>query len=678
MKLLLVDDDRDMRALLKSALLTHGLEVLEAGSAHEAEGLISREKVDLFIVDGLLPDAPGLSFIKQLRTRGVKAPIVYMSEFFGDLKAFNRITRELSVSLVVYKPVDPDSFSARVAELAGASTPPASTPSPLPGPPSTPGSVTDELAELRRQFAERLPEKLTALELALESSKLEGGLLADARLLAHRLRGSAGSYGYPALGEAMGVVEDFIKAAPSASASQHFFWEQVDRAMTDARLSASRPPEEIGRGTQGIGAKSKALLVVDDDSDFLRMVSGLARKLLIDVVSARTSDEALQRAKSQPLLGAILDVHLHEEDSFSLARRIRETRENAEIPIAFSSVDGRISTRVAAIEAGGTKFFDKPISEESFGELVQQFLRLSQDRQGRVLIVDDDRDLVAHYSHYLRGAGFVVEALHSADELVDKLEEIRPDVLLLDVNLPKISGIDVCRALRTSERWELLPILIVTAHLDPELRLRAFRAGASDVIGKPVLPVELLARVGVQEERMRLLRDRADKDPLSGLMLRRAFVEALQRSLATCAREKKPLSLVLLDLDFFKKVNDRFGHLSGDRVIAGLGELLRRRFRVEDLRARWGGEEFVLVFPGQGKDFAVEAAQRILEEFAQLKFEADDGAAFGATFTAGVAECPADGNSIATLIRSADALLYEGKRAGRNRVIHLGRQGENP
>ncbi len=667
MKLLLVDDDLDVRAVLKTALTARGWEVLEAGSVREAEAALKREKIDLFVITGQLPDATGLTFIMNLRSGGEKAPMVYMSEVFGDLKAFNHITHELGVSLVAYKPVEPASFSARVSELIGwdGSVRRGSLPAPSSGPPS---AIVDELAGLKRQFAEGLPEKLRALELALEASKRQGARLGEARMLAHRLRGSAGSYGFPALGEAMGVAEELLSAPPVRESGLHGFWEQVDRALLDARASASRGAEQSSFGAVANGGTTKPLLIVDDDPDFLRMFHGLAKKLLIDVVSAASSEQALQRARSQPLLGAVLDVHLHEEDSFALARRLRETPANEEIPIAFSSVDGRISTRVAALEAGGTKFFDKPISEESFGDLVQQFLRLSHAGQARVLIVDDDRDVAEHYFHCLRGAGFAVEVLPSADELVDKLEELRPDVLLLDVNLPHVSGIDVCRALRMSERWELLPILIVTAHLDPELRLQAFRAGASDVIGKPVLPEELLARVGVQEERVRLQRDRADKDPLSGLMLRRAFVEALQRPLSACAREKKPLSLVLLDLDRFKQINDTHGHLSGDRVIAGLGQLLRRRFRVEDLRARWGGEEFVLAFPGQGKTFAALAARRVLTEFAALRFSADDGTPFGATFTAGVAECPAEGYSLATLIRSADALLYEGKRAGRNRV----------
>lgn len=661
---LLLDDDEDLRALLRSALVAHGLEVLEAGAGAEADDALGRHPVDLIVVDGVLPDGPGLAFIERLRARDRGIRIVFLSTLYRDLKTFRRLTRELDVSLVVYKPVDPTTFAAKLMELA---EPGEGVTRSVPPESSGASDLARELGELRRQFTEKLPHKLEELESAVRDARTDAARLGDARMFAHRLRGSAGSYGHAAVGELVGVVEDLLNEALSSGSGRRFFWEEVAGAVRDARLAIARAPES-SRSGEIAQAPSKALLVVDDDRDFLQMVRLIARKMLVDVVTAQSFDEALQRASAQPLVAAILDVHLCEEDSYLLARKIRETEGNSEIAIAFASVDRRIETRVAAIEAGGTKFFEKPISEESFGEIVQQLLRLSQTQQGRVLIVDDDLDALAHYSLHLRAAGYFVEQLPSADTLVDKLDEVRPDVLLLDVNLPRVSGIDVCRALRMSERWELLPILIVTAQVDAGTRLRAFRGGASDVIAKPVLPEELLARVGVQVERTRLLRDRADKDPLSGLWLRRAFAEAFQRSLALCTREQKSLALVLLDIDEFKKVNDRYGHLVGDKVIQGLGELLRRRFRVEDLRGRWGGEEFVLVFPGQGEDFAVQATRRLLAEFRELPFSGEDGQLFVAAFTAGVATFPGDGTSLSALIRCADERLYAGKSEGRSRV----------
>jgi diguanylate cyclase (GGDEF)-like protein len=667
---LLLDDDKDLRTLLSPALLAKGLEVIEAAQGREADDILDKRPVDVIVVDGLLPDGPGVEFIERLRRRDRDTRVVFLSAFFRDLKTFKRQTSDLDVSLVLYKPVEPERIAAKIFELAEPPLPEIRTTAP---PETTaPPLVLPAMAELRLEFAKKLPAKLDELDGALQAARGDLGRLGDARTLAHRLRGTAGSYGYPAVGDAVGLIEDRVSGALPTVSKNRLFWEEIEGAVQAARRAAARAPEQAS-SVEVSGALSKALLVVDDDPGFLQMVTALARKALIEVLSAQSADEALELARAQLLIGAILDVHIHGDESFLLARRIRDTEGNGEIPIAFVSADGRIETRVAAVEAGGTRFFDKPISEESFGELVQHFLHLSWSRQGSVLIVDDDQDVVAQYAGRLRLAGYVVDELTTADALVDRLEVAHPDVLLLDVNLPRVSGIDICRALRMSERWEFLPILIFTARLDMETRLRAFRAGASDVVGKPILPEELLARVGAQEERVRLLRDRADKDPLSGLMLRRAFTEAFQRALAACVRERRPLSLVLFDLDHFKLVNDTYGHLAGDRVIAGFGALLRRRFRVEDLRVRWGGEEFILVFPGQGVDLATQSASRLLREFGDLRFSGDEQQTFGATFTAGVSSYPDDGTSLSSLIRRADELMYAGKVAGRS-VVQAGTQ----
>ncbi|HEX7481429.1 MAG TPA: response regulator [Polyangiales bacterium] len=666
-RVLLLDADVGHRRLLRSALVARGLEVIEADRAQDAELALREHAVDLVIVDTLLPDGRGLDFIEQLRSRDRDTRVVFLSDSHRHLQAFRRLSQELDVSLVAYKPVDPTKLAARVVELGSARVGGARPSKPAEH--ASASVLSQEFAELRRGYASRLPDKLAELERALAAAKHDAVSLAEARALAHRLRGSAGTYGFAGVGDAAGLVEDLLAEPVLASAGpRRLFWQDIDGAMSDARAAAARAPLHIERGVDAQSAPVKALLLVDDDPDFLRLVQSAARKLLVEVLTTRSADEALRLAQTRPLLAAILDVHLSEDDSFVLARKIRETKGNSEIPIAFASADRRIETRVAAVEAGGTKFFEKPISEESFGELVHQFLQLSQAGQGRVLIVDDDSDVREQYARHLRNAGLLVEELASADKLVERLEESRPDVLLLDINLPRVSGIDVCRALRMSGPWELLPILLVSAQTDSDTRLHAFRAGASDVLAKPVLPEELLARVGVQLERIRLLRDRADKDPLSGLWLRRAFLEAFQRALASCAREKKPLSLVIIDLDHFKRINDQHGHLAGDQVIARVGELLRQRFRIEDLRARWGGEEFVLVFPGHGVGFAAQAARRLLHDVSQLRFTADDKQLFSVTFSAGVAGYPEDGSSMTALIRRADELLYAGKNAGRNRV----------
>lgn len=660
---LLLDDDDDFRSLVATVLRAAQLEVVEARTLADAEALFEQVGIDLVVVDGLLPDGRGTTFIERLRARNRTARVIFVSAFFRDLKTFERLTKELEVSLVIYKPVDVEDLSNQIQRLVDQPK----TTVPAAGIPD----LKAELAALHAQFTQKLPARLAELEAAVARAEIDQEHIVDARRLAHQLRGSAGSYGYPALGEAAGYVEDLLaEAQADPSAIRRQTWEEVDRALNDTRLCLERVPQLTDPDGLAPGvAMQKALLVVDDDPDFLHFVRMAGRKLLLNVVTAQSASEAMQRARATPLLGAILDVYLFDQTSFSLAREIRDTPANGEIPIAFASADRGIDTRVAAVAAGGTRFFEKPISEESFAALTQQLAMVSDAANGKVLIVDDDPDVVEHYSFHLRGAGIAVDTLDSADTITEKLEEVCPDVLLLDINLPRISGLDVCRALRMSERFELLPILIVTAQTDDRTRLSAFRAGASDVVAKPVIAEELLARVGVQLARERLQRDRADKDALSGLLSRRALVEAFQRALAGATRDGNPLSMVLLDLDTFKKVNDDYGHLAGDQVISRLGDLLRRRFRVEDIRGRWGGEEFMLVFPGEGAEFAEPAAKLLLAEFSDLRFTSDDGQPFSATFTAGVATYPEDGASISTLVRRADERLYRGKRRGRNQIV---------
>lgn len=669
---LLVDSDADVRALLRSALEQQGYSVIEAAGFAEAVEELARAPIDLLVVDGGQSDGSSLEFLAQFRGSFPSTPIVLLSSFFQDLRSFRQLTDELSVSRVVYKPIEAASFAASLTWLLEANPRSQASdpqgPSQAPAPPPPDDEFEAMLALLSDEFAGRLPARLAEIEAHVQAGESER--LAEAQMLAHKLRGSAGSYGFGLVGSALGVVEDLISESLERGGTLEGFTAALSEARS-AALAGPRTTRQALIGTESTLAArvpTRALLVVDDDPDFLELVRAAGENLLVDVVTADSTEAALELAARRPLLAAILDVHLKRRHSFSLADRLRETPGNEGISIAFTSVDRRITTRLAASEAGASRFFEKPVCAENFAEQVQQFLSTSRSSPARVLVVDDDEDILSLYTHTLRSAGFQVSTLTAAVTLVDQLEKLSPDLLLLDINLPGISGVDVCRALRMSERWEFLPVILISADTTPETRLRAFRSGASDLIQKPVLSEELLARIRMQVERSRLLRERADRDALSGLMLRRPFLQSVGRALALSLREGRPLALVLIDLDDFKAINDTHGHLAGDDVISRFGDLLRRRFRPQDLRGRWGGEEFVLAFPGRGVEVALATTKRILEEFRALRFKGKEGS-FGATFTAGVACFPESGDSINDLLRRADELLYKGKESGKNKVL---------
>ncbi len=671
--ILLVDDDAEFRALLGAVLSARGFRLLEAESAQAATALLLHESPDLIIVDGLLPDLPGVEWIESLRQRDADTLIVFLSAFWRDLETFQRLTQELSVSLVAYKPIDPLVFAETIGELlrlqpkASESIPPTVGVAPA----DPPDSLRARMAQLREAYTLELPGKLEELDALIDDARQRPEAAKQAASCAHRLRGTAGAYGFKLVGVLAGQIEDLLGEYQSSPLRvRRNLWAEVSRALGDARLAA-QPQESAPRpGLESADSVSAGtILFVDDDPDVRRTATLFLRKQLLDVCVASSAPEALHKASSIKLAAAIVDVHLKETSGFDLCRELRDLPGKGSLPLVLMSGDQSLETRVASTQVGASLFIEKPLREDLLSLAVQQILDEASARRGRVLMLEDDRDFANHAELLLQGREIDTRAIETPAELPAALEEFRPDLLLLDIDLPNTSGVDVCKALRMSVQWQTLPILMVTAHIDDDTRIEAFRAGANDFISKPVLEEEFNARIDVQLMHARLLQERAERDPLSGLMLRRPFLEALEQRLSESHRNETPLAVAIIDIDHFKQVNDGFGHTYGDAVIAGFGRLLRHRFRNEDLRCRWGGEEFIVVLPGQKADLLERALGRVLNEFSEMRFEARDHTTFSVTASAGVAARPDDGLSAQALIRRADRRLYRAKSNGRNRVV---------
>ena len=287
----------------------------------------------------------------------------------------------------------------------------------------------------------------------------------------------------------------------------------------------------------------------------------------------------------------------------------------------------------------------------------------------RVLVVDDDPSFVECVTEVLEHEGILVRAAADATRLVTLLDEIRPDLVLLDAVLPHVNGWDAIRIVRTSPEHRDVPVLLLTGRTDLASRVAAFDAGADDYLGKPLLVEELLARVRARLDQRRLVREMTERDPLTRCLSRRALLSAMASRLSEARRHSLPMSVAIVDVDLFKQVNDTYGHLVGDRVLMALGRLLNGRFRLEDLRGRWGGDEFVLVFPGETTATAVGMLSRVQDEFRAFPFESDRGSEFFVTFSGGVATFPNEGTTVDDLIRAADRALFHAKRFGRGRVF---------
>ncbi len=394
----------------------------------------------------------------------------------------------------------------------------------------------------------------------------------------------------------------------------------------------------------------------------------LGRERLFAVVPYPKTGDALVAASVQRFDAAFVDGGLG-RDAVGFAQSLRALPGYGRVPIAFFWGGGDIDHRVEATNAGATLFLAKPIDAYSFGAAVDQLLALSTEEPMRVLVVDDDADFAEMVGTVLQRVGIAVRTSPDATRLVEILAEERPDLVLLDAMLPGLTGWDAMRVVRAIPEWRDLPILFVTGRTDLESRVAAFDAGADDYLVKPLVAEELLARVRVRLDRRRLLREMTERDPLTRCLSRRALLDALASRLSEARRHARVLSVALLDVDRFKRVNDTYGHLVGDNVLMALGRLLSDRFRREDLRGRWGGEEFIVVFPNDSAATSGAVLTRALDEFRRLPFRSERGDRFFVTFSAGVSSFPSDGGTVDALVRAADERLYQAKRGGRGQVV---------
>ncbi len=325
-----------------------------------------------------------------------------------------------------------------------------------------------------------------------------------------------------------------------------------------------------------------------------------------------------------------------------------------------------LGERLQAVRLGcsGTLLHDADAAE--LGAAIERLVPVEPEIP-RVLVVDDD-DLVAQATAViLESAGIEATILCDPEGLLETVAAVRPHLVLMDMNLPGATGLELAAVLRQDDRTVGVPIVFLTVDDEPARAVRALEVGADDFLIKPVAPDRLISVVNARLERARILRGYMDRDGLTRLLSHARTLERLEAEVASAHRRGEPLSLALLDLDHFKRVNDEHGHATGDRVLRALSTVLRRRVRRGDVVGRCGGEEFALVLPAaRGADAARLVDQR-REVFKELYHDGPSGP-FHATFSAGIAQLQ-DGETATQLWERTDAALYRAKQQGRDRVV---------
>jgi len=448
------------------------------------------------------------------------------------------------------------------------------------------------------------------------------------------------------------------------------------------------------------------VLIVDDIPTNVRLLEARLTAEYFDVKTAASGRQALAICEAGQTDIVLLDVMMPEMDGFEVCRRLKLDARTAHIPVLMITALDQPSDRVKGLQAGADDFLTKPVDDVQLMARVKSLVRLkaltdelrarAQTGQeiaiedamramesgnadgGQILLVDTDQRSAERVRGYLSPA-HQVEVLADPSEAPLRVAGGNYELAIVSMSLGEFDPLRVCSQMRTLEQARNLPILLVAEDADRARVVRGLDLGVNDFIMRPVERNELTARVRTQIRRFRYATELrqsvtntlalAVTDELTGLYNRRYFDRHLSLMLDKAREQQRDMAVMLIDMDFFKSVNDSYGHDVGDAVLKEFAQRLRRNIRGVDLACRFGGEEFVVLMPDTDFRQAQGVAERVRTAVGDRTFDMGGSKPLTVTCSVGVAlnEHPLDVPEM--ILKRADIALYRAKREGRNRVV---------
>ena len=539
-------------------------------------------------------------------------------------------------------------------------------------------SWDEALRELRAEYivgARKKVEEATRLVAHLASDPRDRPALSDLMHRFHGLAGSGATYGFAQVSEIALSADRMcgeLLAGGGGPGVAHLdrFRAQAASLLTllDPALAEAASPPPTAVSSPVPDATARRVLVVGEDPAVMAALGPLLeREGFVAEHAATRADAALQARRLPAAL--VVDVGLAADPGYEVVRALRALPWGDAPPILMLSAGAAFLDKVEAIHSGADAFFERPLDGEKIVRRLQDLLERRASEPARVLSVEDDPSQAAFVRAVLESAGYEVFICADPRRFESSMASFRPDLVLMDLRLPGVSGHDLVRYVRQDERFASLPVILMTTDTQVEAEMETMRAGADDHLGKPVPPGLLLSAVAARLERARSLKASLSRDGLTRLLTHTALLDRAGEIVARKRRDvERDTAWVMVDLDDFKQVNDRHGHPTGDRVLAALAALLRRRLRQSDTVGRYGGEEFALLLDDLSAEDAARLVERLRAEFRALEFDAPGGTAFRVTFSAGIAMLEPD-MGLERWRQAADDALYAAKQAGRDRVV---------
>jgi diguanylate cyclase (GGDEF)-like protein len=538
-------------------------------------------------------------------------------------------------------------------------------------------TANDKVDAIRTEFINSLParsSKIQSIASKLLEQPWDQQRAKDLIYEVHNLRGFSGSHGLMKINEFAGKAEDIIEAlrrkntalTPEDRVSLQTALDSLNTRMSNVHEELKHNFAKYQDPIK-VMSTSPLVMIVDDDHAFCETMAvqleslGYRTKYIYDL------EDLEQSIHTYDPKAIFMDI-IFKNGETAGTKIISELREKEEIkcPVIYMSARDDINARLAAVRSGGSAFLNKSFGLSDLKNTLDVILPLQRNSSYKVLIIDDDKSMNAYCTAILESANIKVSCLESPGNVFEYIINFDPDVILLDMYMPNINGLEMACVIRQHQAFSSIPIVIMSGETDINKQFIMRSVGADDFILKPFKPHHLIDTVLNRIQRSRQTKKMIYTDGLTGLMLFPKIKDQILNLMDSCIRYSLDFSIALIDLDFFKQVNDKYGHLVGDQILREFADFLTTRVRRSDIVTRYGGEEFAVIFPYTSGENAILALNSIRDAFAKRVQHVSDFE-FQVTFSAGVATID-QYQELEELLSAADQALYRAKESGRNTI----------